>query len=239
MSSRKKSDVLDAVSVVPVLDAPQVVPNERPGKEGGKRDLNRRERTRTIMTAAIRQFLVRGVDGVTVDEIAQGAGIAKGSFYRYFADRVGLVEAIYAPLRDALVTAVNRCEAELLAAERLEEVTAAWLGLGLKLAPVLLEHPEVARLYLQECRGPAVGARVPIRKLADEVAESALRLTHAARSRRLLRDLDPGVTSLSVIGAVERLLLATMDGTLSVKDPLTVTETLVSLVLDGLRPPAR
>jgi hypothetical protein len=99
----------------------------------------------------------------------------------------------------------------------------------------LLHHSSAVRLYLQEGRAPAVGARQPLRALSDRIAERAIVLTQVAQEVGLLAAVDPRVSALAVVGAVERLLWAVFTGE-QVLDPTQVAETLIGIVLDGMRP---
>lgn len=49
---------------------------------------------RLITAAAERLFAERGVDGVSMDAIAREAGVGKGTVFRRFGDRAGLVHAL-------------------------------------------------------------------------------------------------------------------------------------------------
>jgi AcrR family transcriptional regulator len=60
-------------------------PREKPAED---------KRTR-LLTAALELFETRGFDGVTVPEIAAGAGVAVGTVYRYFETKDALVNALY------------------------------------------------------------------------------------------------------------------------------------------------
>ncbi|MGM0576536.1 MAG: TetR/AcrR family transcriptional regulator [Myxococcota bacterium] len=213
---------------------PPRVPEERPGRPGGKRDANRRRRIRQLCEAGLRLFLADGVVPVTIDRIVREAGMAKASFYRYLRDKEELVATILAPLRDAVEAALDTCEAELAQAESHEEMLEAYQGLGAALARLLASQREPILLYLQEARAPGVGPRAPVRALADLVDARALRLTEAAASHGLWRSFDPHVSSLAVVGAVERLLLAVLRGEYR-GDPTRIPGALASLVLDGLR----
>ncbi|MFA9471265.1 MAG: helix-turn-helix domain-containing protein, partial [Deltaproteobacteria bacterium] len=73
-------------------------PVERPGAFGGKRDINRRKRVQDLIEAGLSLFLERGIEAVTIDEVAREAGMAKGNFYRYFRDKADLVEAVIEPV---------------------------------------------------------------------------------------------------------------------------------------------
>lgn len=214
--------------------APGKVPNERPGPAGGKRDQNRARRAHDLCVAALDLFRERGVEAVTVDEITRAAGVAKGSFYRYFADKVQLVAAIFEPMARELVLAFERCEGALAAATTPTELMRGYEVLAADLTSTFLSNPQQVMLYLRECRSPADGARSPIRALGDDVMQRAVALTSAAHRHGLLKDLPPTVTALAVIGAVETLLFRVLDG-VDVGDPALAARALITMVLDGLR----
>ncbi len=221
--------------------APGRVPKQRPGKVGGKRAANRVERTRAICEAARPLFLQRGVETVTVDEITQAANVAKGSFYRYFDGKQQLVRSLFEPLVEEFLSAMQRCEGRLNAAASTAEVFSAYETLAGELALVLLQSPESVKLYLQECRAPSEGARVPIREFSEQVTQAAISLTEVAHQRKLLRtNLSARLTAITVVGATENLLFRFLDRN-DLGEPHEVTGALVGMVLDGIRaedPPA-
>ncbi|MBU8895445.1 TetR/AcrR family transcriptional regulator [Corallococcus sp. H22C18031201] len=211
---------------------------KRPGPRGGPRDVNRRERTRVLEDAALRLFLERGLDAVTIDDITQAAGVAKGTFYRYFEDKAALVDALLAPVREALLEGLEVCGRALVAARDVETMFEAYRAMAAVIAGALLQYPSVVRLYLQECRGPAVGARQKVVALARQVAHHAVDITQKAHTHGLLRPIRPAVSALAVVGAVERLLLAVLsEEDAGLGNPLEIPDALTTLVLDGLRRP--
>ncbi len=69
----------------------------------------RREGTReVIMAAATDLFAARGVTSTSIDDIAEAAGIAKGSIYYNFESKAGLVEAILARSSELLTEALAK-----------------------------------------------------------------------------------------------------------------------------------
>ncbi|MEZ4469407.1 MAG: TetR/AcrR family transcriptional regulator [bacterium] len=213
---------------------PRRVPSQRPGPQGGKRDQNRREQVSRICGAAAGLMLAGGIEGVTIDAICREAGIAKGSFYRYFADKAELVAAIIEPLATAARAAIATCEAGIIAAHDFDALLAAYATFVMRLAPVLVAERDAVQLYLQESRAPGVGARAPVRALADEFGATAERLTLPAQAHGLLRDLPAAVTGRAVVGAVERLAFDVGAGAIPL-DPAQVGAALLSMVFDGLR----
>ena len=209
-------------------------PLQRPGPEGGRRDLNRKEKVKALTDAALRLFLERGLDVVTIDDITQSCGVAKGTFYRYFDDKESLVEALIAPVRAELSEALAVCAKALAAARDVEAMFDAYRSLGGTFAGVVLKHAGMVRLYLQESRGPAVGARVGIVALSKMLAKQAVLITEKAHTHKLLRPIRPEVSALAVVGAVERLLIAVLSEE-EIGNPLELPDLLTSIVLDGLR----
>lgn len=51
-------------------------------------------RRTSILDAAARLFIERGVDRTTVDEIARTVGLGKGTFYHYFEGKLDLIPAL-------------------------------------------------------------------------------------------------------------------------------------------------
>ena len=213
---------------------PGRVPSQRPGKSGGKRDRNRQERTQVLCDAALGEFLERGIERVTVDEITKAAGVAKGSFYRYFEDKEQVVEALFQPLGKELADIFDRARNRLYEASNADELNRAYGDFSMEMGSMILRDPRLVRLYLQECRGPTEGARRPIVEIFDQLAAGAIDITKTGRQSGLLRDLPPELTALAVVGAVEGLLLHYLEGR-DFGDPVEATAALVSMVLDGVR----
>ena len=68
-------------------------------------------RTGEILTAARRLMDDKGVDALTMDEIAQGAGVAKGTLYLYFQSKDELIQALLSQVGEAM-----RLDLEVIAA---------------------------------------------------------------------------------------------------------------------------
>jgi len=207
--------------------------SKRPGQPGGVRDTNRKEKERVLLDAALLLFLERGVEGVSVDDITRAADVAKGSFYRYFKDQEALVEALVQPTRKVLMTAFAEVAQALESAVDRELQFSMYRRVGSALATLIMEHPGVVRLYLQESRAPAVGARRPLGKLAVDINRIAIELTKKAQQLHIFKEFPPAVSALTVVGASEKLILGVLlDQDLG--NPLEIPNALVSLIFDGI-----
>jgi AcrR family transcriptional regulator len=209
-------------------------PVERPGAFGGKRDINRRKRVQDLIEAGLSLFLERGIEAVTIDEVAREAGMAKGNFYRYFRDKADLVEAVIEPVASSTREAVQACDDRLREADGRDDAVAAYGELGNRLIGALAMHPDAMCLYLQERRAPATTARQAISDLATDLDDRAMALSQVAADRQLVAISDPRVSAIAVLGAVEALALASVRNQVQM-DPIETTKSLISIVLEGLQ----
>lgn len=209
-------------------------PTERPGAVGGKRDLNRRKRVQDLIDAGLNLFLERGIEAVTIDEVARDAGMAKGNFYRYFRDKADLVEAVIEPISSSTRTALDECHKQLTKVSGREEAVSAYAELGNRLVGALAMYPDAMCLYLQERRAPATTARQAISDLAADLDNRAIALSRVAADQKLVVVSDPRVSAVAVLGAVEALALASVRNQVQL-DPVETTKGLISIVLEGLQ----
>ncbi|MBX3161700.1 MAG: TetR/AcrR family transcriptional regulator [Deltaproteobacteria bacterium] len=201
------------------------------------RDRNRHDNLRRLCDAGLRLFLAEGTAAVSIDDIVGAAAMAKGSFYRYVSDKAELVAHIITPVADEVVRAMDRCEDALRTARGESVIDSIYLRLALELAQIVAAQPTTILLYLQEVRAPRGGARASIHALADQLTARTIRLTEVARDHGLIRDVDARVAALTVIGAIDGILFATLRGRSDRGQPdatAIVTE-LVRIVLHGIR----
>lgn len=206
----------------------------RPGQPGGVRDKNRKARKEALLDAALRLFLEHGIEGVSVDDITSKAKMAKGSFYRYFESQAGLVAELIEPTREKMTAALERCSVELNTASTRDAQFQAYARIGDVIGTIFLEYPGVVRLYLQENRAPAVGARKPLVELSEVVSRYAIEITKKAQKHGILRPIPEAISALAVVGAAERLLHGVLLEE-PIGNPLEVPQHLATLILDGLK----
>lgn len=72
-----------------------------------RRTLPAEVRTDDLMAAAAALFIAKGVDATTIDEIVARAGVAKGTFYHYFATKTDVVLALRERFSRDFVTSVS------------------------------------------------------------------------------------------------------------------------------------
>jgi AcrR family transcriptional regulator len=214
---------------------PSRLPRKRPGPEGGPRDRNRRENQQRLTDAALALFLAQGTAAVTIDQIVERAGMAKGSFYRYAIDKADVVAQILAPVITEATAALDRCEGALRHGRR-GTLAPIYLTLARELSAVVAHHAPRVLLYLQEARAPASTSPPAVQDLTDRLTSRTIALTEIARDHGLIRPVDPEISALAVLGAIEAILFAHLRRRRapSAEAPRVIAE-LVDIVLRGIR----
>jgi len=116
--------MVTAMSRVPLVPGEQAAPGSHP-------DTGRR-----IAAAAFELFVAQGYDGTTVDAIAERAGIARRTFFRYFRSK----DDVIFPDHDSLLNMVNQ---HLIAQSALDPIEAICSAVKLVLLSYL-DDPKVA-----------------------------------------------------------------------------------------------
>lgn len=97
--------------------------------------------TTRIELSALNLFLERGIDEVTVEEIAAAAGISRRSFYRYFESPAAILSAVLCraldrwarivrgrPTHESLLVSFRAADLEMFASPQTSEVVTLALG---------------------------------------------------------------------------------------------------------------
>ena len=61
----------------------------------GRRERKKEETKRKIFEAAVKLFTDKGFSATTVDEIAEAADVAKGTFFNYFPRKEAIVHYLF------------------------------------------------------------------------------------------------------------------------------------------------
>ena len=172
-----------------------------------RKELSENRRT-GILQAARSVFARQGYEKTGVDDIAEQAGIAKGTIYLYFRSK----EDIYIA---ALVEEARRLDEltrqRMQAVEAWDEKLKAYVDVRLA---YLETHQDFVRIYLGEFRSMIVrGGRVPS-ELYQVMRDSEGQLAQvfaAAIAKKEIRSVDPELAALTVCdltrGLMERWLV--------------------------------
>jgi TetR/AcrR family transcriptional regulator, transcriptional repressor for nem operon len=153
----------------------------------------------TLLDAGVAVAARDGLSGLSVNRVVAEAGLAKGTFYVHFSDRVAFVDALHERFHDAVSAAVADAVADLpLGAERIARGAEAYLD-------VSLANRAVKALALEARSEPSlmetVGARherfassaVPsFKAMGWPDAKAASQLFAAMTSEVAVRELETG-----------------------------------------------
>lgn len=188
------------------------------------------KRTR-ILKAARRVFLQRGFDAATMDEIAQRAGIAKGTLYLYFQDKVDL----YAAQIEDRITDLTQTLSAIAAAEKppIEKLTAIvhanldyiarqYPGSYFILDTRAGQNPEVLKVIRQRIRP----------RLVETIGVIA-RVLQQGIDRRVFRTIDPFTVAAQIFSVVNSNLMIRALGHKLI-NPKRQTQSIMDLILRGI-----
>lgn len=170
-----------------------------------------------ILAAAAELFTERGVNGASLEQIAERAGYTRGALYGNFGDKHELVRALLEQRTENEAAEVRRMGPDFATAahdlrkfqhERARHLR-EWMALRLELILYVLRHPEaevslrdreerVRGLIAEGLRVNAVGADVPMLSLIIYALEDGLLVQHLLDPQRIPADV--------VMDAVEYLL---------------------------------
>ena len=195
----------------------------------GKREDNKRRKREALLTCGLHAFTEQGWERSSIEGIAKDAGVARGTFYLYFEDKLALYAAVASPWWDALFAALEAVDSELADASDArsvyERMTATLVQLG-------LEHAELVTLQFRESRAPGEAGDW-VRSQESRLAALVTRLTEHALRRGLIDVPDARVATLVVLGAVERLFWEFLEGD-GLPEPLEAADAALRVLARGL-----
>src|SRR5262245_22874559 len=106
-----------------------------------KKDVVQEFRTAEILEAARRVFAANGFNKTTVDQIAEAAGVAKGTVYFYFASKQNLFSAA---LRNGLLELFEQAQRQISAEPTTAKRLQAFIGARLRYCS---ENRDFFRIY--------------------------------------------------------------------------------------------
>jgi AcrR family transcriptional regulator len=153
----------------------------RPAAAAPKPRANRRvERRQGILAAALKEFSARGFAAARLDDVADAAGIAKGTIYLYFRDKEALFQDL---IRSEMSPVVATLETALAVDLPLRAVAERAVELFVR-EIYLTSRKDIIRLIISE------GPRFP--QLADFYYREVLSRIIAAVRELLARALERG-----------------------------------------------
>ena len=190
-------------------------------------------RIQSIQDATMRVIARKGMAAATMQEIADEAGVAKGTIYLYFRDRDELVEKTF---DTAIHHLMSRLDAALDANTGFEEKIRAVMAAKFAF---FSENREFFRLYLSLRMPEGTPERQRRQKKTCQPqyrarAEKLVAVLAAAMERGELRRLDPYKLAMFIIEGSTAIILERLTQE-SPGDEATDVDLIASVILDGVR----
>jgi AcrR family transcriptional regulator len=155
--------------------------------------------------------LERGYDLCSVELIASDVGIARGTFYLYFDDKHALFEALADRLYGPLVSLLEVVAAELAEAASPEEQQVIYMRMAFAVSQALLAAEDLLPLHVRESRS-ANAAGETVRTWMARIEGHAVSILEQAVATGQVRQHDPYLAGLAIVGAAERMAWAWFSG---------------------------
>jgi len=171
-----------------------------------RRDVVTEFREAEILQAARKVFARQGFAAASMDEIAQGAGVAKGTLYLYYESKRDLYRAA---LHAGLSQLADAVESAVTAAPSLPDGIAAYVRTKVEWFD---EHRDFFRIYLAEYGQAACGSSDPqyrdlslrqhglLQRLIHEGAQTEAVRAQAEETAYAVTDLTRGLVLRRVMG---------------------------------------
>ena len=190
-------------------------------------------RIQSIQEATMRVIARKGMSSATMQEIAEEAGVAKGTIYLYFRDRDELVEKTFESAMSQLMARIDAAlDQEMPVEQKIRAMMTAHLTF-------FGENREFFRLYLsmRMPEGPMVRQRRQKVSCAPQYrtrAEKLAKTLERAMERGEIRRADPYKTALFIIEGSAAIILERLSETAPPPEDQDV-ELLAGLIFEGIR----
>jgi TetR/AcrR family transcriptional regulator, fatty acid metabolism regulator protein len=190
-------------------------------------------RIQSIQDATMRVISRKGMAAATVQEIADEAGVAKGTIYLYFRDRDELIEKTFDGAMTQLTARIDTVlDRDLPFEQKIREILSAKFAF-------FSENREFFRLYLtlRMPEGPAPRQRRQKQTCHPQYrtrAEKLASVLKQAMERGEIREMDPYRLALFIIEGSTAVILERLTEDSSPAD-VADAEFIAGIVLDGVR----
>ena len=142
--------------------------------KASKKELVTAFRTQEILAAARRLMQGRGVEAVTMEEIAGAAGVAKGTVYLYFQGKDELIQALISHVGENILAEIEAVvEAPGIASQKVQQVASLLLDYLMRERALF---PAYARELLRGGRGAAKTYWGKLQEMEEEFVKLVTRL---------------------------------------------------------------
>ncbi len=177
----------------------------------GRREENKRRKNEALQANGLSLFGEVGFEAASIEQIAQRADVARGTFYLYYPDKLALFQALMERFFEPIEEAFVDTRQALRACDDKAAVFAAYQAMASQLAIIGLGHHEEILVAFREMRQPGQAGEW-LRAREQALIDLSVAFTEDVAARGLLSVRNPRVAVLVVYGAVERLFYEVLTG---------------------------
>jgi AcrR family transcriptional regulator len=190
--------------------------------EGGSprpfQEIGREQKRQFILKAAAAAFGEKGFHAVAVKDIAERAGIARGTFYLYFKDKRDVYRALSRELQSQVMEAILPGGAAGVLAEGVD-LTALIRERLVALARLFERESGFARVYAYRTAGTDPEFEEQRREFLRELVNVIAAVLRAGADRGVFRRQDPRVAAMCLIGSVDMVIERWLQASGAEEDP--------------------
>jgi AcrR family transcriptional regulator len=193
-----------------------------------KKEMVTEFRTREILAAARNLMLSRGVEAVTMEEVAAAAGVAKGTVYLYFKGKEDLIQALISQVGENILADIEAVvEASGSPPEKMQQVASLLLDYLMRERALF---PAYARDLLRGGRGAAKGYWLHLQEMEEKFVRLVTRLFASGIDAGQFIQADPRLLTFLLRGMVRAVGYYQMSAgqEAAVKEAMPVLLTLLS-----------
>ncbi|MEZ4321208.1 MAG: TetR/AcrR family transcriptional regulator [Myxococcota bacterium] len=191
----------------------------------GRREDNKRQKREALLAAGLAVFGAEGYDRASIEQIVKEAGVARGTFYLYFEDKLALFRALSSAWVDELLEIVAEVRSALGTAGSPAEALEIYQQMGFAIALFGLNHQQPVIVAFRETRRAGEAGDF-LRAEEQRILDAVTVITAEAAERGLIQVRDPRLTVRMIFGAVERLYFDVLTG-VELGDPTEVANEVV------------
>lgn len=200
----------------------------------GVREAKKEARRTAIEEAGLALFLEEGFDRASVERIALAVGIARGTFYLYYTDKLALFDALCERLYTPIVAVLERTASALRASSSVGEHRFLYMQMAGGMARLAPDLRPLFMLHFRESYSAGPSGQVVARWIA-RIRDLAVGILQDAQDRGMLRVHNADAVALAIIGAVERMTWAWLTSDARLDRDSAALE-LAGMVFSGIQP---
>ena len=188
------------------------------------------QRREQILRHAAGLFGRNGYHAVSISDIIQAAGIARGTFYTYFENK----RAIFDELLDMLVVRIKSCIRKVDVSPGAAPVQEQLESNLTTVIDLLVKNRALLSILLEGAVGLDKGFAAKLAAFYDQITATIAESLALGRSMGLIRDCDTRLAALAAVGALKEVLHDALRNEKKVDDLDAVASGLLDIYLGGV-----